>query len=167
VLAVADPLLLITGQHFGRKGLRGVLPVMQELVGAARRELHLLAYVVTRSALPLIEQIDTALSRGIRATIVVNVIPGQAIELLDELSELGARYPHAAVRFFQADDGSQLHAKVLVCDRERAVLGSANYTWGGLVTNHEVGVLLDGRPAWELARLTDRLALESKVAPTI
>jgi cardiolipin synthase len=138
------------------------MPVMHELVASAEREIHLLAYVFTRAAAPLLTQVETALARGLRVTIVVNVIPGQNIEMQAELDVMRRAYAHTAtIKCFAPDDGSQLHAKVLVADRERAVIGSANYSWGGLVANHEVGVLVEGRPAWELARMTDRLALQS------
>ncbi len=137
------------------------MPVMQELVQRARDEIHILAYVMTRQALPLLEAIDSALARGVKTTIVLNVIPNQQVELESELNSLVRMYPHAIVRYFDQADGSQLHAKVLVADREQAVVGSANYTWGGFVANHEIGVLLSGEAAWELARLADKLAFQS------
>ena len=162
---MADPVLLITGRHFGREGLRGVMPVMQELVRNARNEIHILAYVITRQAMPLLQELEAALSRGVKVTLVVNVIQNQRVELEVELRRMTQPYPHAVVRYFDEEDGSQLHAKALVADRDQAVVGSANYTWGGLVGNHEIGVLLSGRPAWELARLADKLALHSPGAP--
>ena len=134
------------------------MPVMQELVQSARDEVHVMAYVITRQASPLLNDIERALERGVKVTLVLNVIPGQPIELAAELGRLSATFPHAIIRYFNEADGSQLHAKVLVADRDTAVVGSANYTWGGLVANHEIGVVCSGRPAWELALLTDKLA---------
>ena len=51
-----------------------------------------------------------------------------------------------------------LHAKVVVIDREKAVLGSANFSWGGMSGNYEIGVLLEGREAWTLSKLVDDVA---------
>jgi len=134
------------------------MPVMQELVINARSEVHILAYVITRAATPLLQLLEQALSRGVRVTVVVNVIPGQPLEMSAELRRLASEFQHAKIRVFDDEEGSQLHAKVLIADRQRAVIGSANYSWGGLVANHEMGVLVDDRMAWELAELTDRLA---------
>ena len=60
---MADPQLLITGRYFGGEGLRGAMPVMQQLVHEARDEIHVLAYVMTRQALPLLDAIEAALAR--------------------------------------------------------------------------------------------------------
>ncbi len=155
------PLLLVTGRHFGRSGLRGIMPVMQELAAGAKREIQVLAYVMTESARPLLGMIEQALERGVHVTIVLNVIPGQPPALHSDLRRL-ASFGHARIRYFADSEGSQLHAKALIADREFAVLGSANYTWGGLVSNHELGVLLKGRAAWELGELADRLVAVSE-----
>ena len=125
---------------------------------SARQDLHLLAYVMTSGALPLVKLIEDALSRGVKVTIVVNKSPDQDVGLRSELDALVQQFPHAGVRYYQDPDGSQLHAKVLVADRKQAVIGSANYSWGGLIANHEIGVLLKGKQAWELAAMIDSLA---------
>ena len=44
-----------------------------------------------------------------------------------------------------------LHAKVIVRDRDVAVVGSANFSWGGMASHYEVGVYLDGDEAETLA----------------
>lgn len=59
---------------------------------------------------------------------------------------------------FSNPDGSQFHAKAVVIDRKRALIGSANFTWGGMAINHEIGVLLKGKYAWDIASLIDRFA---------
>ena len=153
-----DATLLVTGRQFGGRGLRGVMPVMQELVMSARQDLHLLAYVMTPGALQLVKLIEDALSRGVKLTLVVNKSPDQEIGLRSELDSLAQRFSHAAVQYFQDPEGSQLHAKVLVADRKQAVIGSANFSWGGLIANHEIGVLLKGEQAWELAAMIDSLS---------
>jgi phosphatidylserine/phosphatidylglycerophosphate/cardiolipin synthase-like enzyme len=37
-------------------------------------------------------------------------------------------------------------------------VGSANFTWGGLYANYEVGLLVEGDIAWKLAEIVDSLA---------
>jgi len=157
----SEPLLLVTGRHFARQGLRGIMPVMQELVADAKREIQLLAFVMTDSARPLLRAVEHALERGVAATIVVNTIAGQKCDLEPDLLRLARLFHHARVFYFADSEGSQLHAKVLIADREAAVIGSANYTWGGFVSNHELGMLVRGNLAWQLSELSDRLAAVS------
>jgi phosphatidylserine/phosphatidylglycerophosphate/cardiolipin synthase-like enzyme len=150
-----DPSLLVTGRYLSGQGLRAIMPVMQELIASAQREIQILAYVITPSAAPLLHDIDHALARGIRTSIVVNVIPNEPVSMLSELNALAATFAHARIRYFHDREGSQLHAKVLIADRRSAVIGSANYSWGGLVANHEIGFLLGGQAAWDLGELAD------------
>lgn len=63
----------------------------------------------------------------------------------------------AKLLIVNTEDGP-LHAKVLVADRKSAVVGSANLSWGGMVTNNEVALLVQDNSAWTLASLIDRLA---------
>src|SRR5881396_3526422 len=102
---MSDATLLVTGRQFGGRGLRGVMPVMQELVISARQELHLLAYVMTPGARDLVKLVEDALSRGVRLTVVVNKIPDQEVGLRLELDALAQRFSHATVRYYQDPEG--------------------------------------------------------------
>jgi len=55
-----------------------------------------------------------------------------------------------------------LHAKVVVVDRKKAVLGSANFSWGGMASHYEIGVFLEGDEAWTLGKLVDDVAGSTK-----
>lgn len=118
----------------------------------------MLAYVFAPSARHLLGLLDQALQRGVRLTLVVNVIPDEPVALSAELRNLASRFPRATVRFFRDPDGAQLHAKMLVVDRAKAIVGSANLTWSGFSKNHEIGLMVEGAVAWELALLADTIA---------
>jgi phosphatidylserine/phosphatidylglycerophosphate/cardiolipin synthase-like enzyme len=150
--------VLVTGKHFTGHGLRAIGPVVEELVARAEQEIKILAYVFTTSAMPLLERVEDALARGVRVTVVVNRLDAQPQNIIATLKGLAGRYAHATIRSFESADGSQLHAKVVLVDRQRAVIGSANFTWGGMVNNHEIGVLIEGDGAWELSNFVDRMA---------
>jgi cardiolipin synthase len=150
--------LLFTGSQFSRIRQRGVVAVMEELVVSAKQEIHILAYVFRSSANSFLDLIESALQRGVAVTIVVNVIPNEPLSLEGRLKNLNSAYAHASIVRFVDLNGSQLHAKVLVADRSHAVVSSANFTRGGLVANHEIGVLLHGTDARTLAELADQLA---------
>jgi phosphatidylserine/phosphatidylglycerophosphate/cardiolipin synthase-like enzyme len=51
-----------------------------------------------------------------------------------------------------------LHAKVIVSDRDKAVVGSANFSWGGMTSHYEVGVYVDGDEAETLAKMIESVA---------
>lgn len=56
----------------------------------------------------------------------------------------------------QAGRGSEtFHAKVVLCDRERAYVGSANLTSASLEFSMEMGVLVQGKAAEEVALVVD------------
>ena len=56
--------------------------------------------------------------------------------------------------------GGKLHAKAIVADARTALIGSANFTAGGLRLNYEVGVRTSGRVARDLVRVVDLLDSE-------
>jgi phosphatidylserine/phosphatidylglycerophosphate/cardiolipin synthase-like enzyme len=79
----------------------------------------------------------------------------QSLFVYSALSEISPN-----VRVFDFNRGKkQLHAKVLVVDRKKAIVGSANFSWGGMYSNYEVGLLIEGEPAWKLAEIIDCLSL--------
>ena len=79
------------------------------------------------------------------------------LEVVQWFDERCKTYPHLKIRGFEDLDKGQLHAKVLIIDRSRALIGSANFTWRGMFSNHEVAVLLKGDDVWSLASLIDSL----------
>jgi phosphatidylserine/phosphatidylglycerophosphate/cardiolipin synthase-like enzyme len=154
---MSDSQILVTGKYFSSFGLRSIGPVLQELVSTAETEVHLLAYLLTESAAPLVDLLDAALERGVKVTIVLNNFAGNSPELTKHLQSLNETYGHAKVVTYSQEESGPLHAKVLVSDRKRALVGSANLSWGGMVTNNEIAVLIQDNSAWVLASLIDRL----------
>jgi len=117
-----------------------------------------MSYLLTESASPLIDLLEGALEKGVRVTAVLNAYEGNSRPLLSRLQALGEKHLHARVFVYSDEESGPLHAKVLVADRKRAVVGSANLSWGGMVTNDEIGLLVEDGSAWALASLVDRLA---------
>ena len=62
--------------------------------------------------------------------------------------------------FHLYDFGSEadLHAKLIVVDREKALIGSSNLSWNGEVANYELAILIeDNNEANKIASTADRL----------
>lgn len=155
---MSDAQVLVTGRHLAGSGLRAIGPVLQDLVQSAQNELHLIAYLVTDSAAPLVDLLESALDKGVKITLILNDFEGNSAEIKDRLRSLARSHRHARFVTYSEDESGPLHAKVLVADRNKAVVGSANLSWGGLVTNNEIALLVQDSSAWALAGLIDRLA---------
>jgi phosphatidylserine/phosphatidylglycerophosphate/cardiolipin synthase-like enzyme len=57
----------------------------------------------------------------------------------------------------ERDEFRRMHGKVIVADRARALVGSANFSAGGLRANLEFGLRVEGSVAEELCRLVSGL----------
>jgi phosphatidylserine/phosphatidylglycerophosphate/cardiolipin synthase-like enzyme len=156
--------ILATGQELFSKGVRGFEPVMEETVKNAQKEIQVVAYLMTRQALKLLDLLEGAAERGIRVTLIVNRISGQDSTIVARLAKISSRYGHFKVLNFTDKKGRQLHAKIVVVDRKRALVGSANFSWGGMFSNYEIGLAIQGRAAWKLAAVVDDLATASGVS---
>lgn len=149
--------LLATGERLVGRGVRAFNPVLEEMLRSAGREIQIAIYRVDVSALSLLDILEQAARRGVQILIILSAVNEQPESIRRKLLHLGG-LPGVRVVDFRSEEGDLLHAKAIVVDRQRAILGSANLTWGGLVRNYEIGILLEGPEAWEIARLLDILA---------
>ncbi|MGH7900681.1 MAG: phospholipase D-like domain-containing protein [Thermodesulfobacteriota bacterium] len=152
-----DIQILATGPAFIKEGIRGTEPVIEDLLRQAQNEIQIMAYLFSPNAKKILKLIEKALARGIKTTIIVNKLELHDERIKKHLSRLKDEFSHLKIIDFKDKKGGQLHAKVLVVDRKKAVLGSANFSWGGMTKNYEIGVLVEGQPAWKLAKLVDDL----------
>ncbi len=154
--ALTEVEIIGTGVEFLRTGIMGMEPTIKLLITEATTEIQIMAYVFTESALPILNLLEKQAAKGIMVTIVVNNLNSQRQVIVSKLNEL-AKYPRVKIIDFIDKRNRQLHAKVLVIDRKKALVGSANFTWGGMLTNYEVGIKVEGEMAWKLAKLVDSL----------
>jgi phosphatidylserine/phosphatidylglycerophosphate/cardiolipin synthase-like enzyme len=71
--------------------------------------------------------------------------------------QLGKEFPFLDVRSYDGDSSKDLHAKLIVVDRRVAIVGSSNLTRRAMNDNVEIGLLVRGPAASDIARLFDRL----------
>lgn len=136
--------------------LRQTTGVLLELIDSAREEILLASPYVDQ---PAVKAIAMALMGARRRGVNVRVLtsPGRGREfaaLADDETGFGT-VKISEVQTDVSPVGS--HAKVLVVDRERAYVGSANLTAAGLERNIEIGVEINGPQVAELARLLTAL----------
>ena len=147
--------ILATGPELIRQGIRGTEPVVEEVIQSAEKEIQVIAYVFTYNALHVLDLLDQAARKGIKVGLTVNNIKRQEGRVKAKLENLASV---ASVFDFEDPHGKQLHAKIVIADRTRAVVGSANFTWGGMFGNYEIGLLIEGEAVWNLSRVADALS---------
>lgn len=139
--------------------LRQTAGVLLELIDGAVQEVSLAApYVDAAAVSALHAALSGALSRGAKVTVVTS--PGRG-EVFASLANVVPRGDRGGLRIAEVHtDVSSLgsHAKLVVIDRRRAYVGSANFTAAGFTRNVEVGVQVEGAQVDGVARLLDALA---------
>ena len=118
-------------------GITRTATAMSDLFGSARRSLKIL--------MPYIDPTLAGLVAAVRAPvrIVTTPSPGRAPKSNPVLDRCVAMCG-VAVRYF-AERGFQLHARLVIVDRKRAYVGSANLTDCSFHYNLETGLLIDDR----------------------
>jgi len=155
--------IVVTGLAWMGHGIGSIYTTIEELLTSACDEVQIAAYGITAGAKEFVGLIAGCLSRGLVVTLIVNKFGNQPKEIQTTISKLAQRYRHFTLLEFQPKEKNEdLHAKLIVVDRSRALIGSPNLTWKGLVSNHELAVLVDGPAAGTVARLLDLLAKDSR-----
>lgn len=139
------------------------------LLEEARERLVLVSpYVEARGIGLLFDRLSGALSRGVAAMLVTHELSDIASansraveELRREAERVGGRLEVFSAESASGRDRERhplLHAKLVVVDHRKLLLGSANLTSYGLSSNFEAGVLLGSGAAREADHLVRGLA---------
>jgi cardiolipin synthase len=157
--------LAVTGLAWLGGGIPSVEQEMTSLVRRARRELALCAYSITTGATTLLGEMRSVVVQGVTATLIVNDFGGQHADIQQYLKHASRALPQRwkLLEFAPPDRRSELHAKVLVVDRSVALVGSANLSFHGMVSNHEMAVVVRGPTAEAIADRLDVLAQGTSV----
>lgn len=140
-------------------GVRSVDSAIEDLITHAMEEFQIVAYAVGTGGLRVLSMIEDRLAAGVRTTFLVNRLETQDADVRDALERLAREYPHFQLcNVTPTSPEEDLHAKILVADRSRALIGSANLSYRGLIRNHELTLLVDGPPAGSVAACLDKLS---------
>lgn len=155
--------VVVTGLAWMGRGTRSITSTIEEMLTSALDEIQVAAYMITRGAEDFIKLVDHCLSRGVRVTLIVNRFRKQPKEIQNIVVQLVRRFPHFNLLEFDPTDQSEdLHAKLIVVDRSKALVGSPNLSWKGFVLNHELAVIIEGPAAARIGNLLDTLAKDSR-----
>jgi len=136
----ADVIPVATGDTWIGYGVRSFQSVIAELMDGAKKELILTAYVLTNT--DVVNDISTALERGVAVTVYL-YDDGMGITNNDAVRRILAfreEYPYLKIKKVQ---NRVLHAKIIVADGRKVLAGSANLTYLALISNYELGFLID------------------------
>jgi cardiolipin synthase len=121
---------------------------------SAKKELAMTVFVISDTE--ILSAIERALNRGVFVQIFMYDNPETDKFFFDHLLGLRENYKHAGIYVIK---GNVLHAKVLVSDARRVLIGSANPTFSGMVKNYEMGLIVeDSSVAQKVLTLLWRLA---------
>jgi cardiolipin synthase len=158
--------VIVTGLGWLGGGVRAIENAVIGLVEDAQRELSIAAYALTPGPDRFWGALERAVDSGIRCTMVVDRLEEQHATMREWVHRLAARHrTNVQIGDFRGeDDNDHLHAKVVVADRRRAIVGSANLTAHGLVLAHELALMVEGPAADEIAGRVDLLVRSGLVS---
>lgn len=161
-----------TGPTVEGSYLRATRQVVQDIIQGANHELLVVGYWIAGYGdkediiKDVIEQISDAVRRGVNVVIVLDsrekIYSKNNREVLLELWPVATDVPELFTWDVRENEKHlKLHAKVLVADRQDALVTSANLTMHALDRNMEMGVRVLGAPAGAIADHFDRLVENS------
>ena len=149
--------VVVTGLAWMGAGTGSIESALERLFTSAEQEITLTVYALGTNPEPVVKWLEDALSRGLAVRMIVNRCEEQPAVTMGRLKNLASRYPHFHLFRFEGPERSELHAKAIVADRKLALVGSSNLSWHGMVANHELALLVEGKPAAEIASALDKL----------
>jgi cardiolipin synthase len=159
--------LAVTGLGWLGGGVPAVERTITDLLARAEQEILLTAYSMTPGTGRVWDALEAALATGVRCTLIADHIDAQHPDIRAFLSELRRRHPgiFAVYSFSGSDPADTLHAKIVVVDRRTALVGSPNLTFRGMVSAHELAVVVRGPAAEQIAGRVDLLLRSALVRP--
>lgn len=154
-----DAILAVSGKYWVGEFGRSILSEVRRLSRYAKNEVQISVYSFGKRIPEFSAVLEDLLQRNIRVQIIINRFHEQPKEAKEVLLNLNSAYNHLTLMDFKPRNRLEdLHAKVIVADRNWALIGSPNISWHGYISNHEIALSLKGEIAGQLAELLDKLA---------
>ncbi|TDE84702.1 phospholipase D-like domain-containing protein [Deinococcus sp. S9] len=140
------------------RGVRSFDGMLEELIEGARQKIQIAAYRFDPDFLRYFDLLEKRAEEGVEVVIVCDALERNEASVRQRIERLSPRINMFDYSARRRDRFEILHTKVMVVDGRHAIVGSANFGFGGLVTNVELGVYLTGATPWKLADMLDHLA---------
>lgn len=151
--------VVTTGLGWLGGGAGAIERTLIQLIETAQRELVLAVYVMSAGPSRVWEALEHAIDGGVSCTLLINRLNTQNRVTHERLQALRARHRPSfhLLDFVGETDSDYLHAKIVVADRQRALVGSANLTAHGMLLSHELAVVIEGPTAEQIAARVETL----------
>ncbi len=131
--------IVATGAKWVGRGIRAFSETTKECIDGTQNNLSLTIFALSDDQ--IIDRLVNALERGVSVDIYLNYNrKSVSKEYLKKVTELDDKYRN--LKLFKVKE-DVLHSKVIISDLNKAIVGSANATFAGMVTNYELGFELD------------------------
>jgi phosphatidylserine/phosphatidylglycerophosphate/cardiolipin synthase-like enzyme len=147
--------LVATGTDLVDDGVRNSASVTDEIILSSDRIIQGAFYLLSPQSSPITKALVKSLKRGILVEMSIDSENQKNAGSFESLLNLSSEYNNFCLRIFP--NNIHLHAKTIVADRKTGLVSSANSTFSGQYMNYEIGVMVDGRDAWELSKLISRI----------
>ncbi|HEY0312274.1 MAG TPA: phospholipase D-like domain-containing protein [Allosphingosinicella sp.] len=146
--------LFASGSEWVGAGVRSIETGLHDLFAGAERRIVASAYALGGAAFDLPEAwVADALSREVSVLLVANRWDEQPRAATGPIERLARSDARLEIWSWDGPEWHELHAKVVVADERRALIGSPNWSGNGLLRNHELAVLVEGEAARAASRL--------------
>ena len=131
--------IIATGEEWIGNGIRSFLGIIKDSIMSSNEYILMTIYIITNKK--IIKYIKSALNRGVLVELFIysQDLNNRFLES-KELKELNKEYKYFNINVIR---NKILHAKVMVIDYKKVILGSANLTFGGMVKNYELGFFIE------------------------
>ncbi len=169
---LADAELVATFPGAGTISARHTEQVVREMIQGCRTELVIAGFAITAGG-GLARQLVDAASRTVRVVLLCgDWRPDDGPDTLELLARSWPKDVRAPEVFHYSDPGSAsaMHIKCVIADGSDLLVGSANFTHGGMRNNFELGIRARGALARSARLLVDEFIrsgrFTKKTAPT-
>lgn len=116
-----------------------IRPLALQLIDGARSSIDVQMYVLTDAG--IVHALEHAYARGVHVRVLLDPNQRSSDPSVADLSSIGV-----PTRLYKSH-GEKLHAKAIATDGRHVLFGSANWSSGGFVRNHELDVEVLDSPA--------------------
>jgi phosphatidylserine/phosphatidylglycerophosphate/cardiolipin synthase-like enzyme len=136
--------------------------IIDKMLREAKKEVVFTVYSISDYAKPIVNKIVNCLERGIKVKMIIDNMDADDNkmnrQIINYLKIISQKYPHFELYNFSSIKGN-LHAKVLMVDQSKALIGSSNLSYNGMMENHEIAVYIEGEEVSELNSLLNKLII--------
>jgi len=127
-----------------KMGLRSSIVVLKDVISNSKKRLFITCYEF--SSKKLTEKLIETAKRGVWIDLYVDESEtGPSPNRITRSKKNLEKMEEAGIRVVRLNNPMRNHTKAIIADSKIGVIGSANFTYAGLHTNIEVGILLKGR----------------------